>query len=138
VTLNPSSAHEVTTVAIVRHHRPIASEASAAIGAVAGGYAGEGIAELIDLTTEHNWLRDYCSDGAIAPLLLASAEIEQNNKRKDTQCKATRPAPMRVISSLFLPAARPRGSRVRVLAVLKSCMLSPEPAFLGPAGLLAV
>ena len=28
-------------------------------GAVAGGYAGKGVGELIDPTTEDNWLRDY-------------------------------------------------------------------------------
>ena len=29
-----------------------------AIGAVAGGYAGKGVGEMIDPTTEDNWLRD--------------------------------------------------------------------------------
>src|SRR5687767_10745439 len=28
-------------------------------GAVAGGYAGKGVGELIDPTTEDNWLREY-------------------------------------------------------------------------------
>ena len=33
----------------------------AAAGAVAGGYAGKGVGELIDPTTEDNWLRDNFS-----------------------------------------------------------------------------
>jgi hypothetical protein len=38
---------------------PIAAAVGAAAGAVAGGYAGKGIGELIDPTTEDNWLRDH-------------------------------------------------------------------------------
>jgi hypothetical protein len=37
---------------------PVAAAIGAAAGAVAGGYAGKGIGELIDPTTEDNWLRD--------------------------------------------------------------------------------
>src|SRR3954466_13396097 len=37
---------------------PVAAAGGAAVGAVAGGYAGKGIGELIDPTTEDNWLRD--------------------------------------------------------------------------------
>jgi hypothetical protein len=37
---------------------PIAAAAGVAVGAVAGGYAGKGIGELIDPTTEDNWLHD--------------------------------------------------------------------------------
>jgi hypothetical protein len=37
---------------------PIAAAIGATAGAVAGGYAGKGIGELIDPTTEDNWLRD--------------------------------------------------------------------------------
>ena len=37
---------------------PIAAAVGAAAGAVAGGYAGKGIGELIDPTTEDNWLRE--------------------------------------------------------------------------------
>jgi hypothetical protein len=37
---------------------PVAAAVGAAVGAVAGGYAGKGIGELIDPTTEDNWLRD--------------------------------------------------------------------------------
>ncbi len=37
---------------------PLAAAVGAAVGAVAGGYAGKGIGELIDPTTEDNWLRD--------------------------------------------------------------------------------
>ena len=37
---------------------PVAAAVGAAAGAVAGGYAGKGIGELIDPTTDDNWLRD--------------------------------------------------------------------------------
>jgi hypothetical protein len=37
---------------------PVAAAVGAAVGAVAGGYAGKGLGELIDPTTEDNWLRD--------------------------------------------------------------------------------
>ena len=39
---------------------PLGAVAGAIIGgAIAGGYAGKGIGELIDPTTEDNWIRDY-------------------------------------------------------------------------------
>jgi phage tail tape-measure protein len=38
---------------------PVAAAIGAAAGAVAGGYAGKGIGELIDPTTEDNWLREH-------------------------------------------------------------------------------
>jgi hypothetical protein len=38
---------------------PVAAAIGAAAGGVAGGYAGKGIGELIDPTTEDNWLRDH-------------------------------------------------------------------------------
>jgi hypothetical protein len=37
---------------------PIAAAFGVAIGAVAGGYAGNRVGEMIDPTTEDNWLRD--------------------------------------------------------------------------------
>jgi hypothetical protein len=37
---------------------PVAAAVGAAVGAVAGGLAGKGVGELIDPTTEDNWLRD--------------------------------------------------------------------------------
>jgi hypothetical protein len=37
---------------------PVAAAVGAAVGAVAGGYAGKGLGEMIDPTTEDNWLRD--------------------------------------------------------------------------------
>ena len=37
---------------------PVAAASGVAVGAVAGGYAGKGIGEMIDPTTEDNWLRD--------------------------------------------------------------------------------
>jgi hypothetical protein len=36
-------------------------------GAVAGGYAGKGLGELIDPTTEDNWLREYFGSEADKP-----------------------------------------------------------------------
>ncbi len=38
---------------------PVATAVGAAVGAVVGGYAGKGVGELIDPTTEDNWLRDH-------------------------------------------------------------------------------
>jgi hypothetical protein len=37
---------------------PVGAAVGTAAGAVAGGYAGKGIGELIDPTTDDNWLRD--------------------------------------------------------------------------------
>jgi uncharacterized protein (TIGR02271 family) len=37
---------------------PIGAAVGAAVGAVAGGLAGKGVGEVIDPTTEDNWLRD--------------------------------------------------------------------------------
>ena len=37
---------------------PITAAVGAAVGAVAGGYAGKSVGEMIDPTTEDNWLRD--------------------------------------------------------------------------------
>lgn len=37
---------------------PVGAAVGAALGAVAGGLAGKGVGELIDPTTEDNWLRD--------------------------------------------------------------------------------
>lgn len=38
---------------------PVAAALGATVGAVAGGYAGKGLGEMIDPTTEDNWLRDH-------------------------------------------------------------------------------
>ncbi len=38
---------------------PVAAAVGVAVGAVAGGLAGKGIGEMIDPTTEDNWLRDH-------------------------------------------------------------------------------
>lgn len=40
---------------------PVGTAIGAAAGAVAGGYAGKGVGELIDPTTEDNWLRENFS-----------------------------------------------------------------------------
>jgi uncharacterized protein (TIGR02271 family) len=37
---------------------PVGAAVGAAVGAVAGGYAGKGVGELIDPTTEDDWLRE--------------------------------------------------------------------------------
>ncbi|MDG3002921.1 YsnF/AvaK domain-containing protein [Paludisphaera mucosa] len=37
---------------------PVGTAVGAALGAIAGGYAGKGVGELIDPTTEDNWLRE--------------------------------------------------------------------------------
>ena len=37
---------------------PVGTAIGAAVGAIAGGYAGKGVGEMIDPTTEDNWLRD--------------------------------------------------------------------------------
>jgi hypothetical protein len=37
---------------------PVGAAVGAAVGAVAGGLAGEGVGEIIDPTTEDNWLSD--------------------------------------------------------------------------------
>jgi hypothetical protein len=37
---------------------PVGAAVGAAVGAVAGGLAGKGVGEIIDPTTEDNWLRD--------------------------------------------------------------------------------
>jgi hypothetical protein len=51
-------AGAATGMAVSAFAGPVASAVGAAVGAVAGGYAGKGIGELIDPTTEDNWLRD--------------------------------------------------------------------------------
>ena len=37
---------------------PVAAAVGVAVGAVVGGYAGKSVGELIDPTSEDNWLRD--------------------------------------------------------------------------------
>ena len=37
---------------------PVGAAIGAAVGAVAGGFAGKGVGEMIDPTTEDNWLRE--------------------------------------------------------------------------------
>ncbi len=41
---------------------PVGAAIGAVVGAVAGGYAGKGVGELIDPTTEDNWLRESFTD----------------------------------------------------------------------------
>ena len=44
---------------------PIGAAIGAAVGAIAGGYAGKGVGELIDPTTQDNWLRDHLKGESI-------------------------------------------------------------------------
>ncbi|MFO0890809.1 MAG: hypothetical protein U0790_16895 [Isosphaeraceae bacterium] len=45
---------------------PVGTAIGAAVGAIAGGLAGKGIGELIDPTTQDNWLRDNFSSRSYA------------------------------------------------------------------------
>jgi hypothetical protein len=56
--IGAAAAGAATGMAVSAFAGPIATAVGAAIGAVAGGYAGKGIGEMIDPTTEDNWLRD--------------------------------------------------------------------------------
>jgi len=38
---------------------PVGTAVGTVVGAVAGGYAGKGVGEMIDPTTEDDWLRDH-------------------------------------------------------------------------------
>jgi phage tail tape-measure protein len=51
-------AGAATGMAVSAFAGPVASAVGAAVGAIAGGYAGKGIGEMIDPTSEDNWLRD--------------------------------------------------------------------------------
>ncbi len=46
---------------------PVGAVIGVAVGAVAGGYAGKGVGELIDPTTQDNWLRDHLAASSLAP-----------------------------------------------------------------------
>ena len=46
---------------------PVGAAIGAAAGAVAGGLAGKGVGELIDPTTEDNWLRENFSFAPVCP-----------------------------------------------------------------------
>jgi uncharacterized protein (TIGR02271 family) len=43
---------------------PVGAVIGAVVGAVAGGLAGKGVGELIDPTTEDNWIRDYMASNS--------------------------------------------------------------------------
>ena len=59
-----------------RGHRACRRTAiGAAIGAVAGGYAGKGVGEIIDPTTEDNWLRDNFTSGPTSRKVILSSNI---------------------------------------------------------------
>ena len=46
---------------------PLGAAIGAAVGAVAGGYAGKGVGELIDPTTQDNWLREHLDEQELSP-----------------------------------------------------------------------
>jgi hypothetical protein len=52
-------AGAISGVAVGTVAGPVTAAVGAAAGAVAGAYVGKGIGELIDPTTEDNWLRDH-------------------------------------------------------------------------------
>jgi len=74
---------------------PVGAIAGAALGAVAGGLAGKGVGELIDPTTEDNWLREnfgsrpYVKKGetfeAYQPAYLYGAQAESRHSGKSFQ-----------------------------------------------------
>ncbi|WP_165222543.1 hypothetical protein [Aquisphaera insulae] len=59
--LGAGVAGVATAAAIGSVAGPVGTAIGAAVGAVAGGLAGKGIGELIDPTTQDNWLRDNFS-----------------------------------------------------------------------------
>jgi hypothetical protein len=101
---------------------PVTAAVGAALGAVAGGLAGKGVGEMIDPTTEDNWLRDnfasrpYVQEGesfeTYHPAYHYGAEIESTYGDEDFERmeqdlesdwhNAADPAPM--------PWARARGA----------------------------
>ena len=56
--IGAAAAGAVSGIAVGAMAGPMATAIGAAVGAVVGGYAGKGVGELIDPTTEDNWLRD--------------------------------------------------------------------------------
>jgi hypothetical protein len=56
--IGAAAAGAVSAIAVSAVAGPMATAIGAALGAVVGGYAGKGVGELIDPTTEDNWLRE--------------------------------------------------------------------------------
>src|SRR5271170_5434693 len=56
--IGAAAAGAATGMAVGAVTGSVGAAIGAAVGAVAGGYAGKGIGEMIDPTTEDNWLRD--------------------------------------------------------------------------------
>jgi hypothetical protein len=93
---------------------PVSAAVGAAVGAVAGGLAGKGVGEMIDPTTEDNWIRDnfasrpYVQKGdtfeTYRPAYQYGAEVESKygaddfeTMEEDLECdwqNRARPAPM--------------------------------------------
>ena len=56
--IGAAAAGAATGMAVGAFTGPVGAAIGAAVGAVAGGYAGKGVGEMIDPTTEDNWLRE--------------------------------------------------------------------------------
>jgi hypothetical protein len=56
--IGAAAAGAATGMAVGLVAGPVGAAVGTAVGAVAGGYAGKGVGEMIDPTTEDNWLRD--------------------------------------------------------------------------------
>jgi hypothetical protein len=56
--IGAAAAGAATGMAVGAFTGPVGAAVGAAVGAVVGGYAGKGVGEMIDPTTEDNWLRD--------------------------------------------------------------------------------
>jgi len=56
--IGAAAAGAATGVTVSAFAGPVATVVGAVVGAIAGGYAGKGVGEMIDPTTEDNWLRD--------------------------------------------------------------------------------
>jgi hypothetical protein len=56
--IGAAAAGAATGLAVGAFAGPVGAAVGAAVGAVAGGLAGKGVGEMIDPTTDDNWLRD--------------------------------------------------------------------------------
>ena len=66
---------------------PVGTAVGAIGGGIAGGYAGKGIGELIDPTTEDNWLRDNFK---VRPYAKGGDKFEDSFLRFATECSRSR------------------------------------------------
>ena len=59
--IGAAAAGAASGMAVGAFTGPVGAAVGAAVGAVVGGYAGKGVGEMIDPTTDDNWLRDNFS-----------------------------------------------------------------------------